>query len=85
MSEPEQEPELEPERREPAPQRAFNPIDLIKIEPPSPDSTTERVATVCTSRFRDWARHTAAHSRSDAQLHKPGAEGSTVGHTIRQT
>ncbi|XP_037078905.1 cyclic AMP-responsive element-binding protein 3-like protein 3 [Pollicipes pollicipes] len=31
------------------PERAISPLDLIKVEPPSPDSTTERVATVCTS------------------------------------
>lgn len=30
-------------------ERTFSPVDLIKIEPPSPDSTTERVATVCSS------------------------------------
>ena len=55
MSEPEQEPEqptLKPGQITAEPERVFNPIDLIKIEPPSPDSTTERVATVCTSRSR---------------------------------
>ena len=55
MSEPEQEPErtaAKPEQSAPELERAFNPIDLIKIEPPSPDSTTERVATVCTSKSR---------------------------------
>lgn len=42
----------EPERDPlelPEPERPFSPMDLIKIEPQSPDSTTERVATVCTS------------------------------------
>lgn len=49
MSEPELEPEPEPAPVRRQVNRAFNPIDLIKIEPQSPDSTTERVATVCTS------------------------------------